>query len=495
MPVAERPFLASQENLLTLLGHSDQYGKLVASVVEPSLFEGDYRVFAERFIDYWREHGEAPKLLAADLFSDILEGSDAGKAKHFRRLLIGMATLDHGGFNVDYVLAQLANFRRMQLFRAAFMQVFQLGQGPATAENLAQIEQVLQETLRAPNTTFDPGLWLGDTDHLLAYLAAREQNEFITGIPELDRHHAVPTRGQLTVLLGPTSLGKSWWLVHVGRCALLLRHKKVAHVTLELSAEEVQKRYFQSCMGIPAFDSHLETMRSGLLRKQDGSLELVKEKLVAPFSMQQTAAFAKALKQHVSDLPDLWRNLVIKSYPTRGLSVGQLRGYLNALEATGFVPDLLIVDYAGIMRTESDRPAEYRIALGRTLEELRGLAMERNIALATAQQVSKLGMKAPQVDMSHVAEDVSIVFTADQVLSFSSSEEERKHKLARLWVNKNRSAVQDFGVVLTQLYERGQFVISSSRSERENYEAWLEELSDGAAAAPELEGIPGVNGA
>jgi hypothetical protein len=493
VPIAERPPFASQENLLTLLGHSDQYGKLVASIVEPSLFEGDYRVLAERFIAYWREHGEAPKLLAADLFTDILTGDDEAKAKHFRRLLWGMATLDHGGFNVDYVLTELNNFRRMQLYRAAFLQVFQLGQGPATAENLAQIERVLQDTLRAPNTTFDPGLWLGDTDHLLAYLATREQNEFITGIPELDRHHAVPTRGQLTVLLGPTSLGKSWWLVHVGRCALLLRHKKVAHVTLELSAEEVQKRYFQNCMGIPAFDSHIETWRSELQRKADGSLELVKERLVAKYSMQ-SPGFGKQLKQHVADMPaDLWRNLVIKQYPTRGLSVGQLRGYLNALEATGFVPDLLIVDYAGIMRTDSDRPAEYRIALGRTLEELRGLAMERNIALATAQQVSKQGMKAAQVDMSHVAEDVSIVFTADQVLSFSSSDEERKHKLARLWVNKNRSAVQDFGVVVTQLYERGQFVISSSRLERQNYDAWLEELGEGGAAAPEPEGICGVN--
>ena len=40
---------------------------------------------------------------------------------------------------------------------------------------------------------------------------------------------------------------------------------------------------------------------------------------------------------------------------------------------------------------------------------------------------------------------------------------------------------QDFGVVLSQNYEHGQFVLESARLERQSYERLLEELNGGAA--------------
>jgi hypothetical protein len=50
-----------QENLLTLLFHYDKAGKKVADAIDPNLFEGDYRVFAERAIEYWKKYQKAPQ--------------------------------------------------------------------------------------------------------------------------------------------------------------------------------------------------------------------------------------------------------------------------------------------------------------------------------------------------------------------------------------------------------------------------------------------------
>ena len=104
------------------------------------------------------------------------------------------------------------------------------------------------------NTTFDAGVALGDLDYWEAQRERHEYDEFVTGIAVLDRRQVVPARGTLNILLGVTSHGKSWWLINLGKHALMHR-KKVLHVTLELSAAEVQNRYLQNFFAVAGFDT------------------------------------------------------------------------------------------------------------------------------------------------------------------------------------------------------------------------------------------------
>ena len=162
-----------------------------------------------------------------------------------------------------------------------------------------------------------------------------------------------------------------------------------------------------------------------------------------------------------------------RSFPPAASASGNCARYLDALESTGFAADLLLVDYAGLMQTDADN---YRISLGRVYEELLGLAHARNIAVCTAQQVNREGAKAARVDMTHISEDWSIAGTADMVLAFTRSEEEQRHKLGWLWVNKNRSGRMNYGLMLAQNYEHGQFALDSCGMERAAYLALLEQL-------------------
>jgi hypothetical protein len=160
------------------------------------------------------------------------------------------------------------------------------------------------------------------------------------------------------VFLGLTGHGKSWWLINLGRRALL-HHKKVVHVTLELSKFEIQMRYFQSMMALPAWERELTTSVTRLQLRDDRLVGFDREQITAPCSMQQPDR--QRLKEFAARTPFL-NNLRISQFPTRGLTVAQLSGYLNSLEATGLLPDLLIVDYAALMQCDADN---YRIALGR----------------------------------------------------------------------------------------------------------------------------------
>jgi hypothetical protein len=55
MPIKDRPSLAQQENILSLLAHDDEHGRIIASMVEAALFEGDYRELAIRILNHWKQ--------------------------------------------------------------------------------------------------------------------------------------------------------------------------------------------------------------------------------------------------------------------------------------------------------------------------------------------------------------------------------------------------------------------------------------------------------
>ena len=59
--MSDRLTATLQENIITVLAYDDDNGKTIARMVDGSLFEGDYRVMAERCIDFWHRHGQAPK--------------------------------------------------------------------------------------------------------------------------------------------------------------------------------------------------------------------------------------------------------------------------------------------------------------------------------------------------------------------------------------------------------------------------------------------------
>ena len=81
----------------------------------------------------------------------------------------------------------------------------------------------------------------------------RAQQEILPdiGVPASVRAGAGPARKQLFLYGGPSKSGKSRFLAHVARKALLAKYK-VLVVTLEMSAEEWQTRMVQNIFSMPS---------------------------------------------------------------------------------------------------------------------------------------------------------------------------------------------------------------------------------------------------
>jgi len=443
-----------QENLITLLAHNDEFGRIVTRLVDAKYYEGEYRLVAERCIDYWARYRQAPKLHTADLFADVLEEKGNKRAASLKRVLTMMAELAPSA-NGKYITEQATNFIRLQQLEAAVLAAYEnLKRHKEGA--ISTVEEDWSNIIRQKVIAFDPGMRLEEVDRVLEY-RERKTKEFITGIDQLDHARVVPSRGTLMMMIAGAKGGKSWWLINLGKWALML-HKKVVHISLENSEEETVQRYWQALWAISNTQSAIEVSRLKV-NKRGNLIDITPDREMPDISFDNVLV-RDELGARVFEDSNIIRNMRVKRFPPGHLTPMQLRAYLDNLEQERFIPDMLILDYASLMKAD---PRNLRIETGFNIRELRAIAVERNIAVVSAHQASREGVKEGTVQAHHVAEDWSVVQTADTILTYSATKAEKELNLGRLYVEMSRSESDSWGLILSQAYGIGQFCLKAAR--------------------------------
>lgn len=447
-----------QENLITVLCYDDEQGKVVANMLNIELMEGDYRMIAERAIDYWRQYDTPPADHTADMFGDILEDKHNRRGNTIRRLLRAMIALSET-VNTKYVMDQLRDFNKLQRFKSA---IVESAEKLNNIQQLAlpEVEELWSNLLRTRQLDFTAGTRLNDITRVLEHLA-RLESEFRSGIPIFDRRHIVPQRGKLMLMAGAAGRGKTWYLIHIGKQALLDR-KKVVHLSGEIDEEEVIGRYWQSIFSVSKRREPVEITQ--LERDVDEFSGLEREKIKPTFALEDDSASLE-LQTHWEHMGAKGKNLIVKRFKPNEMTPNGIRAYLDTLEMVeGFIPDMVIVDYLGLLKKD---PKNIRGSMSTNCEDLRAIMIERNVAGVTAHQLSKAGELAAMATGTHLAEDWSIMGTCDTVLTYSCTDLEFEHGLARMYVAKARSDQDRFQIVITQSYAVGQFCLDSMYMHRE----------------------------
>lgn len=463
-----------QENLVTVLAYNEREGRIVAQSLNLNMLDGEYRTVAERCVDYWKKYDKPPLDHTADLLDDILADKKNRRAKAVTRILTGIVHLADAGLNTDYIVHQMQRFERTQAFKVALLEAAEAINNKQHM-GLEEAEELMAKCLRTTEVNFEAGTTLEDYKDLLAWQSERDA-EFTMGIPALDRSYIRPARGKLCVPLAPVGRGKTWFAINVG-AANIEERKKVLHISLEMPEVEVKQRYFQRL-----FFASKRTPRDPLYRTvlevYEGKLDGLQQEAIEPsFSLDSPAASSE-LESRIHKYMGRYKNLRIKSFPSGSLSVDMLDSYLETLEVTeNYRPDLIIIDYLGILKKANVK--DLRGSMNENVVQLRGLLQRRDLAGVVPHQVSKVGAEAHLVKTTHVAEDWSIIMTADIVLTLTSSVTEFKLGLMRVFVGKARSDEDQFVVLITQSFATGQFCIDSIRLPRE-YEGLLKDYKETA---------------
>ena len=206
--------------------------------------------------------------------------------------------------------------------------------------------------------------------------------------------------GELGVIVAPAGIGKSWVLSALGASAVK-NGKTVVHYSLELNEAYTGLRY--------------DSVFSGIANQN--------------------------LKYHKDDveksIQDLDGELIIKYFPTKTASVHTIAAHLQKLKSFGKTVDLIIIDYADIMR-DVQSAKEVRHQLGNVYEDLRGLSGEVEAPIWTASQANRSSLDEDVIEAQKVSESYVKVMVADFVMSLSRKVEDKIANTGRFHLIKNR---------------------------------------------------------
>ena len=381
-----------QSKIIVSLLTDVKFMKQIIDILEVSYFDSDSNKFIIKTIqDYFTKYKTVPTMEALKVFIDDIENDvlKSGVVDFLRQAWQHRESPD-----LEFVKEKCLEFCKNQVIKNAIMESVEL----LDNHQYDDIKGVMDTAMRA-GVERDIG------------------HEYITGFEERMTEQArntLPTKwdsinelmdgglagGELGVIVAPAGIGKSWTLQALGAEAVK-KGKTVIHYTLELNAEYVGLRY--------------DTIVSG---QPTGNLQYYKEDVL------------KAIGKLKGDL-------IIKYYPTRTASVNTITSHLQQCELQGIKPDLVLVDYADIMKSTSNF-TEKRHQIGHIYEELRGMAGEFEIPVWTASQANRSSLEEDVIGADKVSEDYSKVMTADFVMSMSRKVEDKIANTGRFHVIKNR---------------------------------------------------------
>lgn len=442
---------AIQENILTLLCFSDDYARIIRNSVTSNLFgSAVYKEVADHAIDFVDQFGTAIKEHLPDSLEDILQGDDKRRAGSYQKLLDNLF-LARDSVNGEYVISQLHRFVRQQNLKSAVVRAVEAIEDG----RVEQAEVELQKGLNTQSVSFEIGTQFKDPAESLKFMDTVDQGIMI-GISELDKRDIRPRPGEMLMIIAPAKKGKSWALIHAGKWALMQR-KVVLHITLEMSEARVSQRYLQaffavskrdSKVRVPKFDKNEKGYLLNMESQETDHLTLADKNIKTTLSKKITKEFKRRPP------------LIIKQFPTGSLTISMLKAYLDGLERFHkIIPDVLVLDYPDLMDIES---SDLRVATGKIYKDLRGIAVEHNLALVVASQGNRSSSSAKMVTDAMVSEDYSKIATADNVITYSQTPQEHKLGLARLFVSNGRNDEDKFVVLISQSYTTGQFCLDSA---------------------------------
>lgn len=297
--------------------------------------------------------------------------------------------------NSQFIKDSSLDFCRKQVLKGAMMKSVKL----IKSSSFDEIQKVIEEALKLGTDNNFGHDFIKDFEERYT-LTSRDPVS--TGFERVDEIcKGGLGKSELGVVIAPTGAGKSMVLVHLGSEALK-QGKTVVHYTLELQDTVVGNRY-DSCIS--------EVPLSDLFHNK---------------------------KQVLYKIKDIPGQLIIKEYPTKSASTETIKNHIERLRKKGIEPDMVIVDYADLLRpTRSSK--EKRYDLESTYEELRAIAQIYKCPVWTASQTNRSGLNAEVITMEAISEAFNKCFVADFICSLSRTVQDKQANKGRLFIAKNRN--------------------------------------------------------
>lgn len=366
----------------------------LSDIVEPSSFESDaHQWIVRETVKYFLEFKDLPTLNVFKVRLEHVENELAKKSIVDQLKLVYQKISDN---DLAFIKEQFLEFCKNQKIKNALIESVE----HMKVGDYERIKQSFDQALKAGMERNVGHDYLNEVEKRMSVMA----REFVkTGWSEIDGlMDGGLAKGELGIVVAPAGIGKSWLLAKMGSSAMK-QGKNVLHVTLELNENYVGLRYDSCFTGID-----FQNIRN--------NVDIVKQK--------------------IAGIPG---KLFIKYYPIKTVSANSLKLHAERIQMLGTKIDLMVVDYADILRpANSEKNSNSYSEAGGIYEELRAVAGELQIPIWSASQANRAAAEEDVVMAHHAADSYRKIMTADFVMSLSRKTADKVAHTARVHVIKNR---------------------------------------------------------
>ena len=249
-------------------------------------------------------------------------------------------------------------------------------------------------------------------EHLEETLSEDYRKPIPTGIEKIDETlEGGLGKGELGVIIGPSSFGKTSLTTAMASHAAISGHK-VLQIVFEDRIKQIQRKHIGRITNIEAKD----------LSKPD-VIDVVKATLET-FPQKGT----------------LEQNLRIVRFPSGEKTATQIERFIRKLINSGFKPDMVIIDYFECLEHERGHSDDKdHVKEGVTMRKLEAMAADLDIALWVPTQGTKESLNLELVTMDKAGGSVRKIQVAHIIMSIARTTDDIANNKATVAILKNRA--------------------------------------------------------
>jgi replicative DNA helicase len=421
-----------ETNILSQLINSESYARKVLPFLKEEYFQTvTDRLLVTKIKQYMEKYNIPPskEALIIELDNEELREVDYNESvSQVERMTVDEDT------NEQWLIDKTEEFCQEKAVYNAIMESIHIIDGKSKDKTKTAIPQVLSEALAV---SFDNHIghdFIEDYQQRFDFYHHKEER-----VPfDLDYMNRITKGGlprkSLNIILAGTGVGKSLAMCHFA-ASNMMEGKNVLYITMEMAEEKIAERIDANLLNV----------------KVDELVNLPKD------------MYDKKINELRQRTPG---RLIIKEYPTASAHSGHFRHLINELKIKrNFTPDIIYIDYLNICSSSRTK------SIGGTInsytfikaiaEELRGLAVEKNVPIVSATQTTRSGFSNSDLGLEDTSESFGLPATADFMFAIINSDE--MEQLGQLMVKQLKNRYND-----PTLFKR--FVIGVDRAKMRLYD-------------------------
>ena len=495
----------AEEQITTAMIMSTKFLTEVTPLFNPEFMRNSFaKIICFWCVDYFKKYNKAPEAHIKDIY--LIE-SESGMSKEDKEIIGNFLTKlssqfsEGQGVNSDYLRdIAFVYFRKREL---------QIRTERATRYlEVDKVEEAEDEFSKYKKFAYQTSGWFNplDSKEVLEVFDDNENENFL--LPgALGKIVGPIERGWFVAVLAPFKRGKSFYLQEMAIRAIFQR-LRVVFISLEMKEKNIKERLYKRLTGFgsktgedmflfPVFDCEHNQKGDCIREERTNRITLINpgetkpeydidspyrpctycrghmlrdykvttwyETLEVPkFDLRGTRKKIQAIEMMYGD------NLRVMCYPRFLAGISDIRRDMFTLEQTeGFIPDVIIVDYADILKP--DTSGDKRNQIDDIWKNLASMAAERNAIVFTASQGTRGSIYKSDMSQDDLAEWIGKLAHVDIFLGLNQSPDEKHSKVIRtnLLVHRHKESDENVSALMLQQLEVGQFSMDSEIFKRE----------------------------